>query len=326
MPDEHTFPMPEKLVAVGDLQGNREGLDAILLAAGLVNESGRWAGGAAHLVQMGDIFGRAADPKACCDRLRALGRQARLAGGRVHVLLGNHEAEVVHRYEFECDPREYLVFATRKSLRNWQRRRQAAAKSFWSLDEESSLPLGNLVKAWELLNPLGREEFREALSLSGEYGRWLSGLPACLKIGPLVFSHAGVLPPWTSGGLDGVNARVRKDMSAGDYFPALPGDNVLIDPDGPLWTRKLAWGGRGVRKALHEALSHLGASAQVIGHTPTRNSRIAARYGRRVVRVDTGIGRPETGRLSALLVEDGVFWALYPPGKRTKIGRVPKPP
>ena len=30
MPDKHTFPMPERLVAIGDLQGNLEGLETIL--------------------------------------------------------------------------------------------------------------------------------------------------------------------------------------------------------------------------------------------------------------------------------------------------------
>jgi len=325
LPDGYTFPMPKRLVAIGDLQGNLEGLNAILLAAGLVKRSGRWSGGRAHLVQFGDIFGRGADSKGCCDRLRSLAAEARRAGGRVHVLLGNHEAEVVHRYEFECDPREYLAFATPGSLRRWQHRRQEATRSFWSLDEESSLPLENLVKAWELINPLGREEFRRALAPSGEYGKWLSALPTCVKIGELVVSHAGLLPRWAREGIVRVNARVRRDMAVENYFPALPPTNVLVDADGPLWTRRLAWGKRGVRKELHEALRHLDASVQVIAHTPTPKSRIVSRYGRRIIEIDTGIGRPRTGRLSALVVERGVFWALYPPGKPVKIGTVPKP-
>ena len=60
-----------------------------------------------------------------------------------------------------------------------------------------------------------------------------------------------------------------------------------------------------------------------MGHTPTRRSRITARYGGRAIFVDTGIGRAKTGRLSALVVEKGVFWAYYPPREQRKLGPVP---
>lgn len=323
MPGKTRFPMPKRLVTIGDLQGNLEGLEAILRTTKLVTKSGRWAGGAAHLVQVGDIFGRAANPRGTVDRLRELAAEARAAGGHVTVLLGNHEAEVVHRYEFECDPKEYLSFATGESLKKWQRERDEAEEAFWDLDEESSLPLANLVKAWEMLHPLGRDAFRSAVGPRGEYGKWMMRLPTIIKIGDIIFSHAGILPQWAEKGIDGINSRVRKDMRVDLYFPALPDGNVLIDPDGPLWSRDYAWGKRESERRLLASLGILEASAQVMGHTPTRNSRIVARYGGRAIFVDTGIGRPKTGRTSALVIEKGVSWAYYPPRERQKLGPVP---
>jgi len=317
--------MPPLLVAIGDAQGNLAGLEDILRGTGLVDRSGRWAAGDAHLVQLGDIFGRASDPKGVCDRLRALAEDASNAGGRVHVLLGNHEAEVVHRYEFECDPREYLRFATIASYRRWRRERAAAERDFWSLGEDESLPLANLLGAWELLHPLGREEFRKALGPLGEYGAWLVSLPAAVKIGRIVFSHAGIVPRLARHGLAWINARVREAMAMPDYFPALPPGNILVDPEGPLWTRTLAWGTKAAAGQVRESLALLGASTQVVGHTPTPDLRIQARWGRRVICIDTGIGRPKGGRLSALVVHDGVFWAVYPPRGRLRIGPVPEP-
>jgi len=325
MPGKTVFPMPKRLVAIGDLQGNLQGLEAILRATRLVSKSGRWAGGEARLVQLGDIFGRAADPRGTVKRMHELGAEARAAGGGVTVLLGNHEAEVVHRYEFECDPKEYLSFATGESLKRWQHEREKAEESFWELDEDSSLPLENLAKAWEMLHPLGREEFRAAVGPEGEYGRWIMRLPAVVKVGDIVFSHAGLLPQWAEMGIDGVNARVREDMAVDMYFPALPDGNVLIDPDGPLWTREYAWGKREAERKMLATLGCMRASAQVMGHTPTRRSRITARFGGRAIFVDTGIGRPKTGRLSALVVEKGAFWAYYPPRERRRIGPVPPP-
>jgi len=317
--------MPKKIVVIGDLQGNIEGLDAILEAAGLVDESGTWAAGDAHLVQLGDIFGRASEPKECCDRLRELARRAANAGGRVHVLLGNHEAEVVHRYEFECGAQEYLNFATQASLAAWEHNRDAAEEAFWDMSEDRSMPISNLVAAWELLHPLGRDEFRAALKPSGQYGRWLCSLPAAIQIGTLLFSHAGLLPKWTGDGLDALNARARREMALDAYFAEMPEESILIAPDGPLWCRALAWGGKGVRRALAMVLRRHGAAAQIVGHTPTLDGWIHARYSRRVVCVDTGIGQRKSGRLSALVVTDGAFWALYPPKKPRLMGPVPEP-
>jgi hypothetical protein len=325
LPDEHVFPTPPRLVAVGDLEGNAEGLETILRATGLAGPSGRWAGGEAHLVQIGDVFGRGSDPKACSDRLRRLAREARRSGGRVHCLLGNHEAEVVHRFELECDAHEYLAFATERSRRLWFHRRDIAAEGFWAVDEAQNVPLANLVAAWELLHPLGREEFRKAVAPTGRYGRWLCSLPACVKIGPLVFSHAGIMPEWAEGGMARLNARVRREMKKATYFPEFPGSSPLLAPEGPLWNRAYAWGRRGAQAALRKVLAAFGASAQVIGHTPTRDGRILLRYSRRVVCIDTKIGRPSGGRLSALVVEDGTFWAVYPSEGRKRLGKVPRP-
>ena len=326
MPPQYVHRMPPKLVAIGDLQGNLSGLETLLRAAGLMDRASRWIGGTSVLVQLGDIFGRAQNPRGACDLLRDLAEEAEEAGGGVHVIIGNHEAEVVHRYEFECDPREYVRFATHASLRKWKRERALAEESFWSLGQEESLPLANLVRAWELLHPVGREEFRKALSPRGEYGKWICSLPAAIKIGPILFSHAGVLPPYAKMGLNGINEAVSHAMESNAYFPAMAEDNVLLDPEGPLWTRALAWGARGLKAALAEVERRIGIAVQIIGHTPTDDYRIRTRHNHHIVCIDTGIGRPKEGRLSALVVQDGILWAIYPPRERRKLGVMPTQP
>ena len=315
------FPEPERVVAVGDLEGNFDGLVTILRAAGLVNSKKGWKGGGTHLVQIGDIFGRGEKPRECCDLLRRLAREAKKAGGRVHVLVGNHEAEVVHRFEFECDASEYLDFASPAALRRWRRQRDAVAQELWHLTEAESMPMANLVGAWELIHPPGRVEVRKALAPTGSYGKWISSLPGAVQLGRLVFSHAGILPDWAHDGIDGLNGIIRRDMAKEAYFADFPESSVIMDPDGPLWSRHYAWGAKWVPAALKEVLGLFGASSMVIGHTPGRSIR--ARYSRRVICIDTGIGR-ETGKLSALVVEKDAFFALYPPKRRVKIGAVPK--
>lgn len=83
-------PVPTRVIAVGDLHGDVRAFGAIGRAAGLMDEDGRWSGGDAHLVLMGDLMG-GADSRLLLDAVIRLEREAARAGGRVHALLGNHD-------------------------------------------------------------------------------------------------------------------------------------------------------------------------------------------------------------------------------------------
>ena len=61
------------------------------MALGLTDSSQRWTGGRTTLVQTGDFMDRGAGVKAVLDLLMRLETEASAAGGRVVVLLGNHE-------------------------------------------------------------------------------------------------------------------------------------------------------------------------------------------------------------------------------------------
>ncbi|MBX2803085.1 MAG: metallophosphoesterase [Myxococcales bacterium] len=81
-----------RVVAVGDLHGDHDNALAVLRLAGVVDEAGRWSGGDTVLVQTGDVTDRGPDSRRVMALLRGLQGQAIEAGGRVEVLLGNHEA------------------------------------------------------------------------------------------------------------------------------------------------------------------------------------------------------------------------------------------
>ena len=82
----------ERIVAVSDIHGAYEPLVATLRNAGVVNADLGWAGGATHLVIVGDILDRGPDSRDAMDLLMRLEGEAEAAGGMVHVLIGNHEA------------------------------------------------------------------------------------------------------------------------------------------------------------------------------------------------------------------------------------------
>jgi hypothetical protein len=98
-----------RVVAVGDVHGDYQQLVKCLLAAGVVDKNNQWIGEKTHLVQTGDIFDRGPDSKKAMDLLMELEPQAEQAGGRVHALIGNHEAMVlagdyVYLHKTEVEP------------------------------------------------------------------------------------------------------------------------------------------------------------------------------------------------------------------------------
>lgn len=86
-----TAPAGPRVVAIGDLHGDLERSLAVLSLAGLVDAQGHWSGGDAVLVQTGDVLDRGDQGVETVDLLQRLQVEAASAGGRVEVLLGNHE-------------------------------------------------------------------------------------------------------------------------------------------------------------------------------------------------------------------------------------------
>lgn len=84
-----------KLIAVGDVHGQWDGLVKILRRAKLIDSGNNWCGGHNRLVQIGDILDRgpfSLKVDALLDKLQA---QAPLSGGEVIRLIGNHELELI---------------------------------------------------------------------------------------------------------------------------------------------------------------------------------------------------------------------------------------
>ena len=57
----------------------------------MVDGDSKWVGGKSHFVLCGDLVDRGPDDRAILDLVRRLQKEAKSAGGVVHVLLGNHE-------------------------------------------------------------------------------------------------------------------------------------------------------------------------------------------------------------------------------------------
>lgn len=95
VPGPAEFPLPAKILAVSDVHGNLPTLLNLLKAHGVADANLRWTFGQGHLVVVGDVFDRGPQATEVFWLIRSLEAQAAKVGGRVHMLLGNHEAMVL---------------------------------------------------------------------------------------------------------------------------------------------------------------------------------------------------------------------------------------
>lgn len=94
-PDGAAFPAPAEILAVSDIHGNFDGFLALLKAHRVVDGRLRWIYGTGHLVIAGDVLDRGNQVTEALWFIRGLEAAAQRQGGRVHLLLGNHEQMVL---------------------------------------------------------------------------------------------------------------------------------------------------------------------------------------------------------------------------------------
>jgi hypothetical protein len=221
-----------RIVAVGDIHGAADAFAAILQRAGLIDEKRAWRGGDATLVQTGDTTDRGPQVRAALDLLMALENQAASAGGRVHVLLGNHEAMNMLGETRDATP---AIFATFADTESGQRRERAYAAYARIMSARSAQVGGGIVQveakdAWLAQRPPGYVEYREAFGPRGRYGKWLRAKDAVALVGDTIFLHGGLNPDVSPPRLDDVNRQVRREIKLWDDTVSEMVDRKILAP------------------------------------------------------------------------------------------------
>ncbi|MGB5294648.1 MAG: metallophosphoesterase, partial [Thermoanaerobaculia bacterium] len=196
-----------RVVAIGDLHGSYEKALRILKAAGLIDDDLRWIGGEEHLVITGDVLDRGTGGRELMDLIRRLQDEAQAAGGYVHMLLGNHEAMNLMRDLRYVNPEAYQAFAEEEKKAD----RRAALKSYLA-SRPKNANREVATNEFEEKYPPGYFARQQSLNPDGEYGQWLLGLPAIVKINDVIYMHGGLTEEIAELGVDETNRRLQSDL------------------------------------------------------------------------------------------------------------------
>ncbi len=328
-----------RIVAVGDVHGAYDGLVEILQETGLVDEELHWIGGDTRLVQLGDLLDREAGARPVMDLLMRLQKEAREAGGRVEVLLGNHEAKNLLGLLDDVHP-------------------DALRDLAGDVDEEDQ-----------------PAAYRRALNPESTYGQWLRSLPAVIDMDGTLLAHAGVSPDLLGQSVAEINRRVSAEIAVLDEIRAALHEEGLAPPQasfeqllglllrerarvseaqaadaqadpqslwiverlqplagwrewllmarhGPLWWRGAARSPEAQVGGLSQVLEELGARRMVVAHTPQDGGDIAVRLDGRLFLVDTAMyaAAKSYGRPSALVITGELVTAVYPGERQVLVG------
>ena len=320
----------EKIIAVGDIHGDYNNFVKILKSAGLVDEQLKWTGGKCHFVQTGDLLDRGDHPKKVMDLLKRLQKEALQAGGRIHLLLGNHEemniTGIVFRHPEYVSPKQFASFLPEDFRLRMESdfRQQLRNVSDSGTNSDDSLIDSYFDTKWKKLMESENIQRIYVENFNREYGRWLLEQNIAIKINGIIFSHGGISEKYSTWPLEKINDVLMEELNVyrlahkRGIVPKIKRE-ILYMPDSPLWNRDFALKDeRSYNRVVNKILKNLDAKHMVIAHTPpgspvipeNQKDEIAfrTRFDKKIWMIDTGIAEYYYGILSYLSIDKGKFY------------------
>lgn len=304
------YPPVDRIVAIGDVHGDPEALRGCLKLSGLIDENDSWVGGKTHLVQLGDILDRGDGERDCMDLIFKLRAEAEEAGGKVHILLGNHEVMNV-----DLDFR----YVTNDAWEGWG---EAPKTGSMRLDIKASLAAVGF--------PSYMKQRVQAFRPGGFEAKRLSHMPVVIQIGDTLLVHGGLRSKHIKYGMERMNQEMAAWLDGPPKFNGLEKPEIIDDSDSPIWARlySVPTPKFSAEKELEEVLKTVKARRMVVGHTPQLRgiNAFVTDGGFEVWRTDTGMSSGMmSGPLECLeVLADGTVHVLTEQGIVAAALRMPE--
>ena len=284
------YAMPERLIAISDIEGNLKAFSSFLQNNGVIDKDFNWTFGKGHAVFLGDFVDRGKEVTQVLWLIYKLEQQAVKAGGKVHYILGNHEAMNIQGSLKYVDDKYVTAAQLISGIQQWD------------------------------------TAYRYMMSEKTELGSWLRSKNAIEKIGDYIFVHAGISPEILplNISLDDINTTVRQNIDSRLYHE--PGDdltaNFVIGRNGPLWYRGIVEDYKYYDKItapdLDKVLTKYEAKKMVIGHTIV--DQVSTDFNGKVIRIDVAHGKEKNSpQTQGLLIENGEEYKINAIGQKEKL-------
>jgi hypothetical protein len=301
----------QRLVCLGDIHGDFKALQDFLEISGVVSSSNtnEWIGNNTILVQCGDVLDRGSQELACFQLLAQLSHQAEQQGGKVILLLGNHEAmNAMGLFQYATTDLEYeqvvgTVVDDELQSDKWRLQYVGNQPARWASYEPKGLLANSLMANMKVAVQVGKticvhagltkehlQNYGGIAGMNQQAHDWFVAMGGVNGTIPNVtYNHQGA---YDTPGQPWFEAEARQTYYINSSPPFLGGG---IGATAPLWMRDYSSPNDQPPKnpeaqAMMDAcLNELNCDRMVMGHTVQRQINCA--LNGKAWRVDTGVSR-----------------------------------
>ena len=254
---DQSYTNADSIAVISDIHGEYGIYTDLMQGNGIIDKNLNWNFGKGHLVVLGDMFDRGNMVTEVLWHLFGLEKQAEKAGGRVHVMLGNHEFMVL-RNEL-CDINE-----------KYSKVEEISKIRYADLYSEKSV-LGKWLRTKPVVITIDDIIFVHG-GISTE----------------MIDRHLN---------LKQINKIFIKNVIGRDLGEVCHRELVkfLNEAYGPLWYRGYFYDPDFCESEIDSILDFYGKSHIVVGHTP--NETITSLYGNKILGADAGIALNQPGKM-----------------------------
>ena len=267
----------DSIFVVGDVHGRYNQLINLLQKSNLINANLNWTGGKSHLVFLGDLFDRGDDVTKVLWFIYELEEKAAQKGGKVHLVLGNHEIMVMSKDLRYLSRKEASIPFAHGVTYDYLYHQNKSFLGEWLSTKASVIKIDNALMAHGGVLDLGESSINEFNKTSAAYMQKDAYLD-------LMKDHADSLK-----------------YDATEWATI---QNHFYHPDSPFWYRGyVLYDTLGPK--LNSMLRKYSAKVHVVAHTPVES--ITERYNGKLLTTDLNDAATEL----LLLVKDKKKYKRY---------------